>query len=131
MQACLLAGMAFLGCGQSQSGTLDAGSVASLEDEGEPTHFSDERVWVVHSSNGGFIALSDVDPHPHFGQPDCAVVWRPDITLEGVTGWFRGTCSGSTWSREGELRSGPSPGALAQLPTRIEGDRLLIELGDR
>ena len=43
---------------------------------------------------------------PHLG---CTVPWRSDFNFEGVTGWFRCPCHGSTYTRAGVRAFGPAP----------------------
>ncbi|PKN81279.1 MAG: hypothetical protein CVU47_07455 [Chloroflexi bacterium HGW-Chloroflexi-9] len=73
------------------------------------------RLWIVHLGDGRLLAL--VGRSPHRG---CTLPWRPTYTYEGIQGWFRDPCTGSTFTRDGTRVFGPSPRDM---------DRVAIDLG--
>jgi len=73
------------------------------------------RLWIVHLDDGRLLAL--VGRSPHRG---CTLPWRPTFTYEGIQGWFRDPCAGSTFFRDGTRVFGPSPRDM---------DRVAIDVG--
>ncbi len=87
----------------------------------DPVHIIDAKAWIVNlkpgegvppqftsfaqpSEKGGILAL--YHKCPHLG---CTVPWRPDFDFEGVKGWFRCPCHGSTYTKAGVRVFGPAP----------------------
>ncbi len=87
----------------------------------DPVKFFEARAWVVNleagegvpaqfqgiakpSTKGGLLAL--YQKCPHLG---CSVPWRSDFDFEGVKGWFRCPCHGSTYTKAGIRVFGPAP----------------------
>ena len=56
---------------------------------------------------------------PHLG---CTVPWRGGFTFEGVTGWFRCPCHGSTYTRAGIRVFGPAPRPLDTMAVSVNAD---------
>jgi cytochrome b6-f complex iron-sulfur subunit len=53
---------------------------------------------------GGLVALYQTCTH--LGQ--CTLPWRPDFAFEGIQGWFRCPCHGSTYTKGGVCVFGPA-----------------------
>jgi Rieske Fe-S protein len=72
----------------------------------------------------GFCALSA--RCPHMGS---AVVYRPDMELEGVRGWFRCVSHGGTFrSEDGMITFGPPPRSLDALPVAVVNGRVIVDV---
>lgn len=69
--------------------------------EGVPPQF---QALAAPSERGGLLALWQ--KCPHLG---CAVPWRGEFDFEGVRGWFRCPCHGSTYTKAGIRVFGPAP----------------------
>jgi cytochrome b6-f complex iron-sulfur subunit len=86
----------------------------------DPVHFLEGKVWLVNlrpgegvpeafqafappSQKGGLLAL--YHKCPHLG---CTVPWRPEFEFEGLAGWFRCPCHGSTYTKGGIRVFGPA-----------------------
>ena len=108
---------------------LDAGYVEDF-DIGEPVRFEDYGFWLVRLEPQLFVALVDDDTLPRFSaDDDCAIVWRQDVVILGRAGWFRGSCSGSNFDRDGTLVSGPSALSMYRFHVELLGSRVLVEVG--
>ncbi len=69
-------------------------------------------------TEGGLLALWR--KCPHLG---CTVPWRPDFNFKGRTGWFRGPCHGSTYTKEGGvIVFGPAPRSMDVFPLEVQDD---------
>jgi cytochrome b6-f complex iron-sulfur subunit len=99
------------------------------EEDGDPIRNIEGRFWLAHlkagpttapgaDSPGGLLAL--YQKCPHLG---CTVPWRNDFTFNGVKGWFRCPCHGSTYSKDGGVRVfGPAPRPLDVFPLEVDND---------
>lgn len=56
---------------------------------------------------------------PHLG---CTIPWRPGFPFEGVTGWFRCPCHGSTYTRSGIRVFGPAPRPMDTMEITVNND---------
>jgi len=56
---------------------------------------------------------------PHLG---CTIPWRPGFPFEGVTGWFRCPCHGSTYTRGGIRVFGPAPRPMDTMEITVNSD---------
>ena len=66
---------------------------------------------------------------PHLG---CTVPWRGDFNFEGVTGWFRCPCHGSTYTRAGVRVFGPAPRPMDTMEITVnDGGSLTVDTGVR
>lgn len=63
------------------------------------------------------IALSTRDPHK-----GCRIRWYPEWRL------FADPCGGSAYDPDGRYRSGPSPRSMDELPTRVVGGRVEVDI---
>ena len=73
------------------------------------------------SEKGGYLAL--YQKCPHLG---CAVPWRGDFEFEGVKGWFRCPCHGSTYTKAGIRVFGPAPRPMDTFELRSGQDGAII-----
>ncbi|MGE0542560.1 MAG: ubiquinol-cytochrome c reductase iron-sulfur subunit [Dehalococcoidia bacterium] len=85
-----------------------------LPGEGVPEQF---QALAAPSEEGGILALWQ--KCPHLG---CTVPWRPEFDFEGVKGWFRCPCHGSTYTKAGVRVFGPAPRPMDTFAVTIEGD---------
>ena len=60
---------------------------------------------------------------PHLG---CTVPWRSDFTFEGVLGWFRCPCHGSTYTKAGVRVFGPAPRPMDTMAITLNDDGSLV-----
>jgi Rieske Fe-S protein len=74
-------------------------------------------VFLVKTGDGQVTALSSVCPHL-----GCRVSWQPDEQA------FLCPCHGGAFHSSGAVKAGPPPGPLAAFATKIEGDRILVQL---
>ncbi len=107
-----------------------AGALSDLAD-GEPTSVvirlaredgyaqTVERqvVFLVKTGDDTVTALSSVCPHL-----GCRVSWQAEEAA------FKCPCHGGAFHSTGAVKAGPPPGPLATFQTRIEGDRVLVQL---
>ncbi len=56
---------------------------------------------------------------PHLG---CTIPWRSDFPFEGVSGWFRCPCHGSTYTSGGIRVFGPAPRPMDTMEITINPD---------
>ncbi|MCY4619033.1 MAG: Rieske 2Fe-2S domain-containing protein [Chloroflexi bacterium] len=64
---------------------------------------------------------------PHLG---CTIPWRPGFPFEGVTGWFRCPCHGSTYTRGGIRVFGPAPRPMDTMEITVNSDgSLTVDTG--
>lgn len=83
--------------------------------EGVPEAF---QSFARPSEKGGIIALWQ--KCPHLG---CTVPWRPEFDFEGVKGWFRCPCHGSTYTRAGIRVFGPAPRPMDTFAVTVNSDQ--------
>ena len=88
---------------------------------GEPVRFPTGRFYLSHlapgqeGSQGGILAL--YQKCTHLG---CTVPWRPDFEFNGVKGWYRCPCHGSTYTKDGAiLVFGPAPRPLDTMEVEV------------
>ncbi len=110
---------------------VTAGRVEEFQ-VGEPVRFQEHGFWLVRLESGEFLALSDLDTHPHFREQGCRIRWREDLEFDGRpfmgrAEWFRGNCSGSTFDTDGRLVSGPGPRGMDRYRVVIEGGRAFVD----
>lgn len=82
--------------------------------EGVPEQFGS---FAQPSQEGGILAL--YQKCPHLG---CAVPWRSDFDFQGVKGWFRCPCHGSTYTRAGIRVFGPAPRPMDTFKVTVNAD---------
>ena len=82
------------------------------------------KLWLVKLNTGEIIALSTKSTYR-----DCTVPWRPDFEFQGVTGWFRDPCSGTTWDLNGHKAFGPAPRGLDQYEVRVVNKQVQVRVG--
>jgi hypothetical protein len=105
-------------------------SVANRDDlqVDEPVRSIEHRLWLVKLNTGEVIALSTQSTRVT-RDGACTVPWRPDFRFEGVTGWFRDPCSGTTWDINGHRAFGPAPRGLDQYEVRIVNKEVQVLVG--
>lgn len=93
---------------------------------GAPIFFEHDRFWVVKLAEGAVIGLYDRDPIS-----GCTLLWKPELEVLGVRGWFRDSCSESTYDLSGACFDGPCLIGLNRLPvtTDATGD-LIVNMRD-
>lgn len=74
-------------------------------------------VFLVRTGESEVTALSSLCTHL-----GCRVSWNASA------GSLNCPCHGGTFDRTGAVIAGPPPAPLAKVPTRIEGDRVLVQL---
>lgn len=113
-----------------QENWLAAGTLADLA-ENEPvpvairlsredgyTQVVDRQVvFLIKTSESSVDALSSVCTHL-----GCRVSWNAE------TSDLRCPCHGGVFDRHGVVKAGPPPAPLTKLPTRIEGERILVQI---
>lgn len=98
---------------------------------GDPIRIVEGRFWLVNipagptisgvDSPGGLLALWQ--KCPHLG---CTVPWNPSFTFQGVRGWFRCPCHGSTYSKDGVRLAGPAPRPMDVFPLEVQDDLSIV-----
>lgn len=74
-------------------------------------------VFLVKTGATDVVALSSTCTHL-----GCRVSW------DAEDGTLKCPCHGGVFDRTGAVKAGPPPAPLAKLPTRLDGDRILVEL---
>jgi Rieske Fe-S protein len=74
-------------------------------------------VFLVKSGTAEVFALSSTCIHL-----GCRVSWNADDQT------LRCPCHGGVFDKAGAVKAGPPPGPLARIPTRVDGDQVLVEL---
>jgi Rieske Fe-S protein len=74
-------------------------------------------VFLVKTSASDVTALSSTCTHL-----GCRVSWNADDQT------LRCPCHGGVFDRTGAVKAGPPPAPLAKLPTRVDGEQVLVEL---
>jgi hypothetical protein len=88
----------------------------------EPHQFADEEFWLVNLGNGEFVALYDRDP-----VSGCALVWGPSYKFMGATGWFRDSCTGSTYDLTGGCFDGPCEIGLNRMGVTTQNGEIIVD----
>jgi Rieske Fe-S protein len=113
-----------------QEGWWTAARLRDLPD-GEPTPVvvrvlrqdgfaqSVDRRSILLVRNGGSQVTALDSTCTHLG---CIVSWDRE------RGQLRCPCHGGVYDRTGAVVSGPPPQALASIPTRVDGDRILVQI---
>ncbi|HXW04476.1 MAG TPA: Rieske (2Fe-2S) protein [Vicinamibacterales bacterium] len=81
------------------------------------THVVDRQVVFLVRNGPQVTALSSTCTHL-----GCRVSWDAAAQV------LKCPCHGGVFDRTGAVKAGPPPGPLAAIPTRVEGDRVLVEL---
>jgi Rieske Fe-S protein len=97
-------------------------SVDGLEVD-HPVRNIEQRLWLVKLRDGSVIALSQKSTHL-----GCTVPWREEFVFDGVRGWFRDPCSGTTYDLNGFRVFGPAPRGLDQYPVRIVNGNIEVDV---
>jgi Rieske Fe-S protein len=108
------------------------GSVENFE-RGSVTTSTGQEFHLVRLSSGEFRAFSMVDPHSSDVYPlkaasgECRVAWRAEMLYGSREGWFRDTCTSSTYDLDGTRVFGPSPRDLDQYPVTVEDGKVYVD----
>jgi hypothetical protein len=102
------------------------GGLDSLPDiDRQPWCNESQRFCLIKTPGGELRALYTYDTNAVFRSQGCVAEWRPDFpytnpaTGEVSQGWFRDSCGGSTYDRQGKLVFGPAPRDLDRFPVTI------------
>jgi hypothetical protein len=116
---------------------------------GSVAYFEKEHVYLVHFSDGAFLALYDLSPATQMlvtesdtEKLDCRVLLAEgdsvaehlgsDISARGFgTTGFIDACTGAIWDAEGTHVGGPPDGRLDRFPVAVINEIVRIDLGDR
>ncbi|MGI8554476.1 MAG: ubiquinol-cytochrome c reductase iron-sulfur subunit [Dehalococcoidia bacterium] len=108
----------------------------------DPYHYLEGKVWLANlkpgegvpagfetfappSKDGGLLAM--YQKCVHLG---CTVPWRPEFNYQGVAGWFKCPCHGSTYTKGGVRVFGPAPRSLDTfLITKVDANGVSINTG--
>ncbi len=96
-------------------GEISAGAVSDLK-LGDVRVFQEGKFYLSRVPEG---VLALWWKCPHLG---CTVPWRPEFDFEGVRGWFRCPCHGSTYTKAGIRVFGPAPRPMDTFDLAVNGD---------
>ncbi len=91
----------------------------------EPSYFEEQRFWLVRLPDGEFVALYDRDP-----ASGCGLPYGFGFEYLGVTGWFRDSCSGSTYDLTGACFGGPCQVGLNRLNVTMVDGEIIVDPAD-
>lgn len=91
---------------------------------GDVKYFVEGKFYLVRLQEG---VMALYQKCPHVG---CTVPWRPEFVFEGVQGWFRCPCHGSTYDRTGQIVWGPAPRPMDYMRITVEDGRLIVDSGN-
>lgn len=86
-------------------------------DDGYTQVSSREVVFLIKTGDAQVTTLSSACTHL-----GCRVSW------DAASQELKCPCHGGVFDRTGAVKAGPPPSPLARIPTRVEGDRVLVEL---
>jgi menaquinol-cytochrome c reductase iron-sulfur subunit len=92
-------------------------AISVARDDGYAQIVDRQVVFLVRTGDSNVTALSSICTHL-----GCRVSWNHEARE------LRCPCHGGVFDRTGSVKAGPPPAALMQLPTRIEGDRILVRV---
>ena len=92
-------------------------SIRVTREDGYSQVVERQVVFLVKSGDSQVVALSSTCTHL-----GCRVSWNADDQT------LRCPCHGGVFDRTGAVKAGPPPAPLAKLPTRIDGEQVLVEL---
>src|SRR5688572_23780271 len=118
------------GLAKRQETWLPAGSIGALP-QGEPTPVmiriakqdgytqvvERRTVFLVKTGEQDVTALDSTCTHL-----GCRVSW------DSASQELRCPCHGGAYEKTGDVKAGPPPGPLARLATRVDGDRILVQV---
>ena len=96
-------------------GIVNAGAADSFT-PGSVVQFPDGRFFLVHSHDGGFLAI--YQRCTHLG---CSVAWQAD------EGRFFCPCHASSFDIHGDVENPPAPRALDTLPVTIKDGQVFVD----
>jgi hypothetical protein len=88
----------------------------------DPTLAGRHPVHMSRSEDGSLLAILGREPWGAPGGFGCAVPWRGNFSFDGIEGWFRDPCRGSTFDRQGLRVFGPAPRHLDLLEVTVAPD---------
>jgi Rieske Fe-S protein len=59
----------------------------------------------------------------------CTVPWRSTFSFNGMQGWFRDPCGGSTYGLDGVCVYGPCVRNMDELPVIVRGNAVFLDIG--
>ena len=119
-------------------GPVPAGKVSEYKKGAEPRAFLEGQFFLANldpseaGANGtggaaGLLALWH--KCPHLG---CTVPWRKEFDFEGVKGWYRCPCHGSTYTKAGIRVFGPAPRSMDTMKIDVDGaGNIVVQTGVR
>jgi hypothetical protein len=107
----LLAGFGYLGysCVQASERAGTFTDEASHYAPGSVTYVASGRTYLVRTSDGAFLALSEVEADDTDRVAGCVIRYLADLSIAGETGLFRDDCHGVVFSRNGSAIDGAAP----------------------
>jgi len=96
---------------------LFAGRVSEMKEEVKEIKFRDELLLIIKKGEKIETFSSTC---PHLG---CKVEWIPSEKK------FKCPCHGAIFDEDGKVLSGPSPSSLKKIPTNVQDDQIMIEVG--
>ena len=92
-------------------------AIRVARDDGYAQVIDRQVVFLVKTGESSVTALSSVCTHL-----GCRVSWNAEAQE------LRCPCHGGVFDRSGAVKSGPPPSALATLPTKIDAERILVQI---
>jgi Rieske Fe-S protein len=92
-------------------------TIRRARDDGYAQIVDRQVVFLVKTGESSVVALSSTCTHL-----GCRVSWNADDSR------FECPCHGGVFDREGAVTAGPPPAPLPKLATKIEGDRVLVQI---
>jgi len=116
--------------GKQEENWLPAGTLANLpehdplpvtlrvaREDGYNQVISRKNIFLLRTGESGVMAIDSTCTHL-----GCGVRWDADEQL------IKCPCHGGVYDRDGTVKSGPPPAPLARLATKVEGDRILVQV---
>ena len=116
--------------GKQEENWLPAGSLANLpehdplpvtlrvaREDGYNQIIARKNIFLVRTGDSGVIAIDSTCTHL-----GCPVRWDADEQL------IKCPCHGGLYDREGAVTAGPPPAPLARLTTKVDGDKILVQV---
>ena len=112
-----------------------AGAGSSFSDSvshyppGSVTYLARERTYLVHQTDGSFLALSDAEANDTDRVSGCLIRFRPDLHAAGETGVFWDDCHGVLFNRLGTAVQGSSA-AMQRHPVSVSSGTVAVHFKD-
>lgn len=114
-------------CLRSSAGAGTFTAPVSQFPAGSVTYVAADHMYVIHSDDGAFSSLSEVEADQADRLAGCLIRYRPDLSSAGETGVFRDDCHGTLFNRAGVAIQGSAP-AMQQHPVRAGKDTLVVDI---